>query len=95
MLDVCCRSCRIGPKHHKPSTKNHMGNEATKKDLADLEKKMNAKLQALVDSTNKADAVLYKDIADLVKQVNELGKWAKAELDKLVAAINELQKKCD
>ena len=72
-----------------------MGNEATKKDLADLEKKMNAKLQALVDSTNKADAVLYKDIADLVKQVNELGKWAKAELDKLVAAINELQKKCD
>ena len=74
-----------------------MGDEVTKKDLqslqgycnkqiADAEKRSNAKLQSTLDSINKA-------LADMAKQTNDQEKatqdWAKKEFDRLWAAISK------
>jgi ABC-type transporter Mla subunit MlaD len=60
-----------------------MANEASKKDLADLEKRINTKLDSVTDSTNKAfkqetDGInktidtYNKGFADLTKRLNDL-----------------------
>ena len=48
-----------------------MANEATKKDLADLEKRVNAKLQNVIDSTNKAFAAETASINKTVEENNK------------------------
>ena len=63
-----------------------MANEATKKDLADLEKKLNTKLQALVDSTNTA---FEKETATINKTIEEHNK----AIELYNAAILDLRKK--
>jgi hypothetical protein len=83
-----------------------MAVEVTKKDLqavqaqlnnkinskiADLEKRINAKLQAIVDSTNKALEALRKFDEDSSKFDAEI----KKVIDQHGQLINGLHKKCD
>ena len=48
-----------------------MANEATKKDLADLEKKINTKIQNVIDSTNKAFEVETKGLNKAIEDHNK------------------------
>jgi hypothetical protein len=65
-----------------------MANEATKKDLADLEKKINTKLEILVDSSNKA---LKAETDGITKTVESLNK----AIVLYNAAITDLRKQVD
>ena len=67
-----------------------MANEATKKDLADLEKRVNTKLQTLVDSTNKAFEAETTKINKTIEEHNKaIELYNKAILD-LTKRINDL-----
>jgi hypothetical protein len=73
-----------------------MANEATKKDLADLEKRVNTKLQTLVDSTNKEFARETGEINKTIEGINKtIELYNKAILDltkqhnDLVAVVNQ------
>jgi methyl-accepting chemotaxis protein len=65
-----------------------MANEATKKDLADLEKRLNTKVQNLVDSTNKA---FEQETNDINKSIEALNK----AIELYNKAITEIRKSID
>ena len=73
-----------------------MANEATKKDLADLEKKINTKIQAVIDSANKAftaeTAALGKTIEAINKTIETYNKGfadLTKEVNDLKAVVNQ------
>lgn len=68
-----------------------MANEATKKDLADLEKRVNKAMADEVVAINKAFADLAKSINSQEKDTRD---WAKGEFDKLFVTVTALTKKC-
>ena len=73
-------------KHHNPLTKNYMASEITKKDLADLEKRLDAKLQAIIDSTNTA-------LAQETDSINKAIQWTNKGFADVTKRVNDLEKR--
>jgi uncharacterized protein YukE len=71
-----------------------MANEATKKDLADLEKKLNAKIQAVIDSANKAFEAETAGMNKVIEYLNKEAVDLRAVVNQHAKVINELERKC-
>jgi flagellar capping protein FliD len=65
-----------------------MANDVTKKDLADLEKRVNTKIQSLVDSTNKA---FEEETGTINKTIQEINK----DIELYNKAITDLRKRVE
>ena len=63
-----------------------MAREISKKDLDDLEKRLDAKLQAIIDLTNTA-------LAQETDSINKAIQWTNKSFEDVTKRVNDLEKR--